>query len=123
MPSALSNAITRLRTSLESRESVQATFSHGGHSVTAAATLARTRLDLETAADVSIQHEMKDFILPAADLVLNGRVTRPQPGMRIACTLAGVAAVFEVANIPGGQCFSWMDHGETMMRIHTVKVR
>jgi hypothetical protein len=64
----------------------------------------------------------RDYLVPAADLVLNGRATEPARGDRVTETVGGVALVFEVMALPGEPEWRYADANRSVYRLHCKRV-
>lgn len=60
----------------------------------------------------------RDYLFPAASLILGGSLTRPQPGDRIYEADGATIATHEVAMLPGEDCWKWNDPYRVTMRVH-----
>lgn len=67
-----------------------------------------------------------DWIIPAADLVLNGEPTEPRRGDRITFEVGayGEEQLFEVMPFGGGEepPWRWSDPYQTIARVHTKRI-
>ena len=98
------------------------TYQRGTASVEVQATVGRTVF--ETADDYGVvQHsESRDFLILAADLVLDGAAVLPERGDRIRETASGKVYVYEVM-APGKEPpWRWSDLYRRTLRIHTKQV-
>ena len=123
MSSFLNAATAYLGEELKSHESETVVYRRGARVVTGgiAATIGETRY--ETSDQVAIIGiDSRDFIFQAADLVINGVQTTPQPGDQIDRTINDETQTYEVMSPEGVQCFSFCDRDETRIRAHTNKV-
>lgn len=98
------------------------TYTRSGVSVTiTTAQVGRTLFRLNDTNGVRIQHGDRDYIIPAADLVLSGSVVVPKVGDRIADSVDG--KTYEVrAPQQDEPAYRPSDPTGTDWRIHTVKV-
>ncbi len=87
------------------------------------ATVGRTLLKLDDGeGGVVLQWTDRDFLISAADLVLGGLPTLPQPADRIRETLGAVTRVYEVM-APGDEPpWRYSDPYGKVLRIHTKLV-
>lgn len=93
-------------------------YRRGDNSVTITATFGRSQMLVETAEAVRTLHTDRDFLFPAADLVLGGQAAKPQKGDLIE---AG-AETYEVLPLDGEQCFRRPDPAGTMIRVFTKRI-
>ena len=98
------------------------TYCRGEQSVEVAATVGRTVFEIADAYGVVEQSESRDFLIPAADLVLGGAVTLPERGDRVRETQDGKTLVYEVM-APGKEPhYRFSDVYRRTLRIHTRQV-
>lgn len=102
-----------------------ATYRRGGATGTSCpilATSAKTPTEATSEEGVTVVGMVRDFIVPAASIVLSGIQTKPESGDEIVVT--GTGSVYQVMPIaPGGREWEWSDAGdETTYRIHTKQV-
>lgn len=98
------------------------TYRRGGLSVVLQATAGRTEFEQATDYGIAMQSESRDFIVNAADLVLNGARIEPEVGDRIEETIDAVTHVYEVMSLGGEQCFRSVDADYYALRIHTKRI-
>ena len=100
-------------------------YARGGASVELAATLGRTEFDVSTAEGLTERFESRDFLVAAAELVLDGQATRPQAGDRVTLGILGqegVSYVYEVMAPGGRECWRWSDPFQRTIRVYTKLV-
>jgi len=98
------------------------TYCRGEQSVEVAATVGRTVFEIADAYGVVEQSESRDFLIPAADLVLGDAVTLPERGDRVRETQDGKTLVYEVM-APGKEPhYRFSDVYRRTLRIHTRQV-
>jgi hypothetical protein len=71
---------------------------------------------------VLVRHESRDFLLLAADLVLDGTSTLPQRGDRIYESQGDQTYVYEVTAPAKEPCWRYSDPYRKTLRIHTKQV-
>jgi hypothetical protein len=106
------------------------TYCRGEQSVEVQATLGRTVFEIADAYGVVEQSESRDFLILAADLVLDGAVTLPQRGDRIRepqdgpSTGSGQAKTFVYEVMAPGKepHYRFSDVYRRTLRIHTKQV-
>jgi len=109
---------------LEAREAMDDKFGRsivyqrGASSATITATFSRSELVTETTEGTRLDHTDRDFIFPAASLVLAGVAVTPQKGDRVTVG----EEVFEVLPIDGKQCYRTSDPQGTMIRVFAKKI-
>ena len=95
------------------------TYRRGPLSVSLAATVGQSEMDLLDAAGAAVRIASRDYLLAAADLVLDGETTEPVRGDRIEDARDGA---FEVLSpMQGEPDWRWMA-GRRMFRIHVKGV-
>jgi hypothetical protein len=79
--------------------------------------------DTALGGSVRIHYSDRDFIVPAADLVIANTQVLPQDG-DVFEILSGaeVGARYEAMPIPGGQCYRTGDAQGVLLRIHTKRI-
>ncbi len=93
-------------------------YERGANSVTITATFGRSEFVEETTDGTRISHTDRDFVFPAASLVLGGLAVTPQKGDRI--TVGG--EVFQVLPMDGKQCYRQSDPQGTMIRVFAKRI-
>ena len=98
-------------------------YRRGTSEVTVAATLGRTLLKLDDGfGGVRLEWTDRDFLIPAADLVLDGQAVLPERGDQVREVQAGKTFVFEVM-APGSEPpWRWSDAFRKLLRIHAKQV-
>ena len=111
MTDLLAQAASFLSSVRKTHMSATVVYSRGEDSVELAATLDRSEHELATAEGFATVIESVDFLIAAADLVLNGAAAQPRRGDRI--EYAG--ETYEVLDRPGLPAFRREDpHGYTL---------
>lgn len=98
------------------------TYRRGGLSVVLQATVGRTEFEQATDYGIALQSEARDYVVHAADLVLNGERIEPEVGDKVEETIDGTTWVYEVMSLGSEQCFRYVDSDTFAMRIHTKRV-
>ena len=111
---------------LENRRTRHATsmvqYVRGSRSAAVAATVGKTTFELDDGYGVLVRHESRDFLILAADLVLDDAPTRPQRGDRIQETQGSTTFTYEVTAPNKEPCWRWSDPYRKTLRIHTKEV-
>ena len=95
------------------------TYRRGGDSVTVTATIGRTEFELDDEFGVLRKIESRDFLISAADLVLNSVTVLPERGDEIDETQGSVTYTYEVM-APGKEPhYRFSDPYRRTLRIHT----
>jgi hypothetical protein len=109
---------------LNAHASHMVTYVRGDERLTLSATFGQTALNAAEDVGPRVDSMERDFLLRAADLVLEGLHALPRAGDRIEELVDGKTYVFEVASPEGReQPFRWSDANWRMMRVHTKLVR
>ncbi len=97
-------------------------YTRGAASVDVPATIGKTTFEVDDGYGVMVRHESRDFLVLAADLILNGQQERPQRGDRIREAQNQQMFIYEVS-APGQQpCWRFSDSFRKTFRIHTQQV-
>jgi len=95
------------------------TYRRGTDTVAVTATIGRTEFEVDDEFGVLRKIESRDFLILAADLVLNGQAVLPERGDEIDETQGGVTYTYEVM-APGKEPhFRYSDPYRKTLRIHT----
>lgn len=98
------------------------TYSRGRSSVSITATVGKTLLKLADEYGTRVEWADQDFLIRAADLVLDGEAVEPQRGDTVRWARGGTTYVFEVL-APGNEpAWRWADEHRTMYRVHAKEV-
>jgi len=106
-------------------------YQRGDESISIAATLGQTSVEITDDTGATVQSPQMDFIVSGDALVLGGVVIVPKVGDRIFVTastgVAGVAGVaktlvYEVLSLPDGRHYRPCDGNGLMLRIHAKLV-
>jgi hypothetical protein len=98
------------------------TYCRGEELVEVSATVGRTVFETADAYGVAERSESRDFLILAADLVLDGQAVLPERGDRIRETQYGKTFVYEVM-APGREPhYRFSDAYRRTLRVHTKQV-
>lgn len=98
-------------------------YSRGVHSVTLTAPLGKTLLSLSDGRGGNrLEWTDADFLITAADLVLEGEQVTPERGDKIRWVSGGDTLVFEVMANGGEPPWRWSDEHRQVMRIHAKQI-
>ena len=83
----------------------------------------KTELETQEANGLHTRANVADFLVVAADLIVDGERFEPEAGDRITETLNGETLTHEVMS-PGGtmDAWTWSDAGRSVIRLHTKLV-
>jgi len=118
MADLLGNVSDWLRSQRRSHAAVTVTYRRGDHSVSLLATRGETKIESQ-ANDIILHSEQSDWIIDAADLVLNEIQVAPQRNDTIEQEIEGVTRVYQVIPLGSENCWRWHDRLQTEYRIHT----
>lgn len=122
MPDLLQTACDWLTGALKANASQPVTFRRGSATIPLQATLGSTEWSSEPSDGIVETWESRDFLITAADLVLNGQRIEPVANDRIEQVIGGTTFVYQVLSQSAGQPFAYSDPGRGGMRIHTKLV-
>jgi hypothetical protein len=103
---------------LKAHVSTPVVYDRGGQTVTLDATFGRTDAERVDENGVGIREEIVDFLVTAADLVIDGAAVLPKRGDAIRYTDGAVEKTYEVMTVGEGH-YRPADPFGTMLRIHT----
>jgi hypothetical protein len=121
MSNMLANGADFLARQLKSHAAGTVSLSDGTYSVSLSATVGRTELQLQDASGNVIEWKSVDFIITAADLILNSAKVQPKRGWRITRPVGSGSEVYEVQSPGNEQPWRWVDQSQVIMRIHTAR--
>src|SRR5690606_10953339 len=98
------------------------TYRRGPSSVAVAATIGKTAFEIDDGQGVIQRIESRDFLVLAADLVLDGAVTLPQRGDVIEEPAGTLTLLYEVTAPSNEPCWRYSDPYRQSLRIHTKQV-
>jgi hypothetical protein len=112
-----------LAAKLKAHASRPVVYRRGAAEVAVQATIGRTLLKLDDGyGGVRMEWTDRDFLIPAADLVLGAVVVLPERGDVIRETVGAATFVYEVM-APGKEpAWRWSDVYRKVLRIHTKQV-
>ena len=94
----------------------------GSQSVDLLATAGKTAFEVDDGYGVLVRYESRDFLILAADLVLDAMPALPQRGDRIRETQGGTTFVYEVT-APGKEpCWRFSDAWRKTLRVHSKQI-
>jgi len=82
-------------------------------------TVGSTTVDYEDEHEVRLKAEIRDYLIPVADLILSDANTEPEEGDLIIDTEEGATRTYTVMGIESGVPWRHTDRYHTMFRIHT----
>jgi hypothetical protein len=104
---------------LQSGVSQPVVYHRGNRKIAVCATFGRKLLKLDDGeGGVRMVWTDRDFLIPAASLVIAGSATLPKRGDRIRVIEGGATQVYEVLGPGGEPAWTWSDPFRRMLRIH-----
>jgi hypothetical protein len=122
MPDLLQSAAVWLAGQLKTPASPSVTYRRGAASVVLAATIGETRSEQTTTDGLTTDVLVRDYLIAAAELILDGERTLPERGDTIEETVGAQTLVFEVVPLAGQAHWRWCDAAHVMLRIHTQQI-
>ena len=95
------------------------TYVRGGAAVTLSTTKGRSTFEQLDEHGLATRIESTDFLLRAADLVLDGVATLPRSGDQVQETIGGVTYRYEIRAPGGVPPWRYADHLRLDLRVHT----
>lgn len=120
MGDLIESGVGWLKDKLKAHASRQVVYRRGTIQTSVQATVGRTLLRLsDSYGQVRMVWTDRDFLIPAADLILDGNPTLPRRGDEIVETVGSETHVYVVL-APGDEPeWRWSDPYKTVLRIHT----
>ena len=107
---------------LQSHAGQTVTYSRSGDSVEITATIGNTDFQTTDADGFFSQVQSRDFIFPAADLVLNAETVLPERGDTITVVVGDKTYTYAVLPFgEDGELYKFSDPHRTILRVHTKK--
>jgi len=99
------------------------TYCRGDDQVEIDATPGRREFATDDESPVAVEHEVRDYIFSAADLVLDGSATLPVEGDQVVDTIGGIDKTYEVMPWQmSGQPYQLSGPNQSILRVHTKLV-
>jgi hypothetical protein len=118
MTNMLKTGLDYLAQQLKAHASESVVYSRGTNTVTLAAVLGKTVLELQDESGFAVGAATIDFIFCSQDLVLNQQMVTPLAGDRITTG----RAVYEVHHIAHEGCWKYSDPFGKQIRVHVKEV-
>ena len=119
MSNRLREALAVLTVKLRDHASETAVYKRGVYSVSLQVTFGQKLLRIsDGAGGFRLQWTDMDFLIPAADLILNGAASTPLRRDTIEITVGSNTEVFEVAPFGDDPPWRWSDPHQSMIRAH-----
>lgn len=126
MPDMLASGLAWLNEQRGEHMTQTVEYRRGYETISIKATLGSTSFEVADELGVTVEAKEVDFLVTAADLILDGAVTEPEIADRIEWTRTsdGTKFTFEVlAIVGGGEPFRYTDSYGITLRIHTKLVK
>jgi len=82
------------------------------------ATVGRTRVDYEDEHGVRMVGEIRNYLIPAKDLIINNSLTEPEEGDVIIDTNEGTTKTYWVMGTEGSEAWRYTDRYHAMLRVY-----
>lgn len=122
MTNMLQDGVVWLGGQLKDAAGLTITYSRGIQSVSLTATATLHQYEITEQDGFVTTFVSRDYLLHAADLVLDSTAVTPRAGDRIGETIAGTATTFEVVPVGDAPCYVHEDPDGTLLTVHTKKV-
>jgi hypothetical protein len=116
---AFSNATSALMATLKQAAGAAITYRRGANSVPVTAVRGQSNIEIAQADGRVIQFTSSDWMIEAANLVINGTAVEPARGDTIEHMVGATTSTYEVLDPP----FKPMDAGATAYRVYTKRIR
>ena len=121
MTDLLGAGLSWLTSKLNAHASRPVTFRRGAHQAVVNATLGRKDFEADTL-EGRLYFRANDFLIPAADLELEGQVVLPERGDLIDVAFGATTVTFEVLAQDNLPPWEYADPHQSMLRIHTKRI-
>lgn len=119
--SLIDDAFEWLNEQIKTHESREVTYWALGESVTITqATMGQTRTENDTGDGAIVEGRIVDWLIDAADIVIEGATMKPQPGHAIIDASGDSTVEYIVTELGNEPCCRFMDRRQTKYRIHTT---
>lgn len=123
MANLLAQGMAFLHAQRDEHMSSEVLFVRGAEEVAINATIGQTVFEETDRYGVVQRERSRDFIVLAADLVIDSQVVTPEKGDMIKETTGATVRTFEVMPFGDNPLWRWSDPHRTAVRIHTKHVR
>ncbi len=122
MSDLLQDGLAWLESQRREHLSHEVTYRRDDLSVQMPATVAATRFEVDDGTGIVVGQEMRDYLIAAADLVLEGEQVLPERGDEIVEVLDGRTHVYEAMDLGPDRHYRFCDPDRKTLRIHTKHV-
>lgn len=119
MADLLQKGLEFLESQRQQHMAQEVTYKRGADSVAVLATFGKTEYQVEESEGITVGAEVVDFLITAADLVIQDQSIQPKYGDQIVVEGQGA---HEVLDLPGVGCWRYSDPYQMTFRIHTKKI-
>lgn len=119
MPNLLKTGSDWLQSQQDAHATSPVVYGRGAETVTVNAIIGRTEFDAADEYGITIRTESRDYLILAADLILDGSVVLPERGDTITETDGDFTLVYEVLPIGNQPHWRYSDPFRKRLRIHT----
>lgn len=95
------------------------TYRRGADAVVVQATIGRTVCEQDDGTGIVVRSQVRDYLIDAADLILQNQLTLPERGDRVEETDGGQKFTYEVMPLGTESHWRYSDPYRTTLRIHT----
>jgi len=120
MTTPLESAINSAYAVLDATAGISVTYHRGPDQVSVTAVPGQQRREINADFDQRLEAKRKDFLIDAADLILNSVVVTPARGDRIKQIDGSTTYVYEVRPDGTDPAWRWSDRHFRRRRIHTL---
>jgi hypothetical protein len=119
----MANGMAWLADQLQAHASQPVVYQRGSEQVALCATFGSTLLKLDDGAGgIRMERTDRDFLIPAASLVLSGSPARPKEGDKVVYVKGGLLHTYQVLPYANEPQWRWSDPFHIQMRIHTKRI-
>jgi hypothetical protein len=119
----MANGMAWLADQLQAHASEPVVYQRGSEQVALCATFGSTLLKLDDGAGgIRMERTDRDFLIPAASLVLSGSPVLPKEGDKILHAYGSSLHTFQVLPYANEPQWRWSDPFRKMLRIHTKRI-
>lgn len=122
MTNVLQDGAAWLGGQLKDHVGLSVVYQRGTSTVSITATASLHRYEVVDAEGFGITMLSRDYIVQAADLIINGSEVSPRPGDRIVETIRSVSQTYEVMAIGQMKEYEPLDTDGVLLKIHTKRI-
>lgn len=122
MANLLEQGMAFLHTQRDAHMATAVVYARGAEEVTLNATIGQTEFEEQDRDGFVQRTQSRDFIVLAADLIIDSVVVTPEKGDLIRETTGSTVRTFEVLPFGDSPLWRWSDPHRTAIRVHTKHV-